>query len=65
MKNVTPFLDGRETSCKEKFRKENFQPKFVVAGGGFLSYCNHQLFKFKEEKNFDFKNNFVIMERER
>ena len=35
------------TSCEE-----NFQTGFVVAGGGFLSYWNHQLIKFEEEKRF-------------
>ena len=31
---VSVFLDGHiETSCKEKFRKENFQTVFVLAGG--------------------------------
>ena len=38
---------GTGTSCKE-----NFQTGFVVAGGGFLSYWNHQLIKFEEEKRF-------------
>ena len=47
---------------KLKFRKENFQAGFVVAGGGFPSYCNHQLFNFEEEKRFE-KN--VVMKRER
>ena len=32
--------------------KENFQTGFVVSGGGFLSYWNHQLNKFEEEKRF-------------
>ena len=41
---------GTWTSCKEKFCKENFQTGFVVAGGGFLSYWNHQLIKLEEEK---------------
>ena len=44
---------GTGTSCKEKFRKENFQTGFVVAGGRFLSYWNHQLIKFEEEKRFE------------
>ena len=35
------------TSCKEKFQTE-----FVVDRGGFLSYWNHQLIKFEEEKRF-------------
>ena len=47
-----PSLRGTGTSCKEKFRKENFQTGFAVAGGGFLSYWNHQLIKFDEEKRF-------------
>ena len=56
---------GTVTSCKEKFRKENFQTGFVVAGGGFLSYWNYQLIKFEEENRFGlFKNNYVIMKRE-
>ena len=44
---------GTGTTCKEKFRKEKFQTEFVVAGGGFLSYWNHQLIKFEEEKRFE------------
>ena len=44
------YLYGTGTSCKYKFRKENLQTVFVVAGGGFLSYWNHQLIKFEEEK---------------
>ena len=28
---------GTRISCKKKFRKENFQTRFVVAGCGFLS----------------------------
>jgi hypothetical protein len=39
---------GTGISCKEKFSKKNFQTGFVVAGGGFLSYWNHQLIKFEE-----------------
>ena len=27
-----------------------FQTGFVVTGGGFLSYCNHQLIKFEADK---------------
>ena len=49
------------TSCKGKPRKENFQFGFVVAGGGFLFYWNHQLIKFKEEKRFG----LLIMKKER
>ena len=45
-------LEGTGTSCKEKFPKENFQTGFLVVGGGFPSYCNHQLIKFEEEKRF-------------
>ena len=45
-------LYGKDRSCKKKFRKETFQTGVIVAGGGFLSYCNHQLIKFKEEKRF-------------
>ena len=45
-------FSGTGTSCKEKFRKKNFQTGFMVAGGGFLSYWNHQLTKFEEEKIF-------------
>ena len=41
---------GTGISCKEKFRKENFQTGFMVAGDGFLSYWNHQIIKFEEEK---------------
>ena len=39
-------------TCKEKFRKENFQTGFVFAGCGILSYWNHQIIKFEEEKIF-------------
>ena len=42
--------------AQEKFRKENVQTGFVVAKGGFLSYWR---------RDSDFKNNFVIMKRER
>ena len=35
-----------------KVLQENFQTGFVVAGGEFLSYWNHQLIKFEEEKRF-------------
>ena len=44
---ISVYLDDTGTSCKEKFRKENFQTGFVVAGGGFFSYWNHQLIKFE------------------
>ena len=44
---------GTGTSCKEKFRKENFLTGFVVTGGGFLSYWNPQQIKFEEEKRFE------------
>ena len=37
---------------REKYRKENFQTEFVIAGGGFLSYWNHQQIKFEEERRF-------------
>jgi hypothetical protein len=43
---------GTGTSCKVKFCKENFQTGFMVTGGGFLSYRNHQLLKLEEEKIF-------------
>ena len=45
--------------------RDNLQTGFVIAGGGFLSYCNHQIIKFEENNNSDFKNNFVIINRER
>ena len=45
-------FSGTGTYCKEKSLQENFQTGFVVAGGGFLSYWNHQLIKFEEEKIF-------------
>jgi len=35
--NYSGKINGTGTSCKE-----NFQTGFVVAGGGFLSYWNHQ-----------------------
>ena len=31
--------------------KENFQTVFMVAGGGFLSYWNHQLINFEERRD--------------
>ena len=37
---------------KKKFRKENFKAGIVVAGGEFLSYWNHKIIKFDEEKRF-------------
>ena len=40
-------LNGTGTSCKE-----NFQTRFAVAGGGFISYWNHQLIKIGEKKRF-------------
>ena len=40
--------------------QENIQTGFVVAGGGFLSFWNHQLIMF-EEKIFG----IVIMKNER
>ena len=27
---------------------KNFQTGFLIAGGGFLTFCNHQLIKFEE-----------------
>ena len=48
-----------------KISQANVLTRFVVAGGRFLSYWNHQLIKFEEEKILDFKNNFVIMKNER
>ena len=49
---ISIYDHGTVTSCKENFQR-----------GGFLSYWNHQLIKFEEEKRF--KNNFVIMKKER
>ena len=46
------LFTGTGTSCNERFSKENFQTGFVVAGGEFLYYWNHQLIKFEEEKRF-------------
>ena len=40
----------------------NFSTEFVVAGGRYLSYCNHQLNKFEEDKRFGL---YEIMKRER
>ena len=42
----------RDIACNAKFRKENFQTGFVVAGCGFLYFWNHKLIKFEEEKIF-------------
>ena len=42
---------------------KKFQTGFLVAGGGFLFYCNHQLIT-KRIRDSDFKNKFVIMKRE-
>ena len=58
-------LEGTGTSCKEKFRKENFLNGFLVAWGGFLSYWNNQLIKFEQVRDSDFKHNFVIMKKKR
>ena len=49
---------GTGTSCKE-----NFQTGFVIAGGGFLSYWNHQLIQFEEEKRFGPKKQFCYYEK--
>ena len=57
------FYWGTGTSSKEKFRKENFQTGFVVAGGGFLSYWNHQQIKFEEEKRFGLLKQFCYYEK--
>ena len=46
------------TSCKEKFRKENFQAGFMVDEGGFLSYSKHKLIKFEKDKRFGLKKEF-------
>ena len=48
-----------------KVSQGNFLTGLVVAGGGFLSYWNHQLIKFEEEKRFGLNTNFVIMKREK
>jgi hypothetical protein len=40
---------GHRDILQGKVSQEN---GFVVAGGGFLSYWNHQLIKFEEEKRF-------------
>ena len=39
------------------------QTGFVVAGGGFLSYWNHQLIKFEEKKIFGLKKQFCNNEK--
>ena len=56
---------GTETSCKEKFRKENFQIGFVVnrERGWFLSYWNQQLIKFEEKKRFGLSKQFCLYEK--
>ena len=41
------------TSCKEKFRKNNFQTGFVVARGEFLSYLKLISLK-RRSKRFGF-----------
>ena len=51
-------LNGTGTSCKE-----NFQTRFAVAGGGFISYWNHQLIKFGEKKRFKLKKKFCYYEK--
>ena len=38
--------------ARKSSARKNFQTGFVVPGGGFLSYWNNQLIKFKEEKRF-------------
>ena len=59
------LLVGTGTSCKEKFHKENFQTGFVVAGGEFLSYWNHQLMKFEEDIRTLKTILYIIMKGER
>ena len=56
-------LSGKGTSCKETFHKENVQTGFVIAGGGSLSYSNHQLMKFEEEKRFKLQKQFCNKEK--
>ena len=66
LKNVFKYIyasNGARTSCKEKFRNKNFQTEFVVAGGGFLSYRNHQLIKFKDEKRYRLLKQFCYYEK--
>ena len=42
---MVTFFSDTGTSCKE-----NFQTRFVVAGGGFQSCWNNQLIKVEEKR---------------
>ena len=45
--NANFLLTGTGIYFKGQLTNQIFQAEFVVAGGGFLSYGNHQLIKFK------------------
>ena len=54
LKNTFP---GHYFQCTGKYCKGQIvyffvQNGLVFAGCGFLSYCNHQIIKFKEDKRF-------------
>ena len=43
--------------------KDNLEIKFFKPDSGFLSYWNHQLIKFEEEKRFAPQNQFCYYEK--
>ena len=43
---------------QRQLANKNFQTGFVVTGGWFLSYCNHQLIKFEEKKRLQLEKQF-------
>ena len=62
------FIKGRNYFWNKQFStgtscKENFQSGFVVAGGGFIFYWNHQLIKIEEEKRFGLQKQFCYYEK--
>ena len=50
-----PYTNLMDLSLRRDTRttcKLNFSNWIVVAGGGFLSYCDHQLIKLEDDKRF-------------
>ena len=63
MERLSKFSTFRPFKAQGQLANQIFQTEFVIAGGGFLSYCNPQLIKLEDDNGF--KNNFVIMKREK